>query len=81
MSEAKEFIQSHKRLGYISALGGFEIFGIRPGVDTYCYAISGAWTGNKKYHKLKVYWSKTDEYVICNGTRLHLSDFVDDVEK
>lgn len=76
MSVAKEYCLSHERIGYISALSGFEIFGFEYGIEDYCYAISGAWCSKKSYHRLKIHYTDKDSYVICNGTRLKFSDSV-----
>lgn len=63
-------------IGYWSALGGVEVKQIDDTVDgIFVYCESGAWTGNRKQHKLKVRQErKGREYVQISSYKLYLDE-------
>ena len=59
-------------------LGGEEIKHIEYGIEDYIYCVSGAWgsTTNKRYHKLKVYYTEKGGYVRLHGYRIPLEECI-----
>lgn len=51
----REYCESHESIAYYSGLNGLEIKGIEYGIEDYVYCVSGAWGGNKRFHRCKVY--------------------------
>lgn len=64
-------------IAYYSGFGGFEIKGIEYGINDVLYAVSGAWTALKSYHRLKIrYSSSGSPYVVLRGIRIHLDECI-----
>lgn len=73
----QEYCESHDSIAYYSALNGFEIKGFEYGINDYLYAVSNAWVGNKKYHKLKInYYGDGRTHVICRGVKVPLNECI-----
>lgn len=72
----KQTCLNNKAIAYYSGLGGLEIHYIDYGIDDYVYCISGAWNGNKSYHKLKVYHSNNYDYIKLNGYKIPLNECI-----
>lgn len=73
----KEVCLNNKAFAYYSGLGGLEIHYIEYGIENYIYCVSGAWTSNKKYHKLKVYYDDDDSHHIkLNGYKIPLNECI-----
>lgn len=69
----REICTTNKSLAYYSGFGGFEIKKIEYGIDNYLYAVSGAWSSKKSYHKLKIY---DDNYVKLHGYKIPLTECI-----
>lgn len=63
-------------IAYYSGFSGLEVKKIEYGEKTYMYCVSGAWTGNKKPHKLKVNENKQGKYIRLHGYTCPLQDFI-----
>ena len=63
-------------IAYYSGLGGVEIKHIEYGIDDYVYCVSGAWgsTTNKRYHKLKIYYTEKGDYIRLHGYKIPLDE-------
>jgi len=72
----KQVCSNNKAFAYYSGLGGLEIHYIDYGIDDYVYCVSGAWSGNKSYHKLKVYYSNDCAYIKLNGYKIPLNECI-----
>ena len=73
----KEYCLKNKPIAYYSGLNGLEIHGIEYGIDDYIYCTSGARSGKKHYHKLKVnYKLNGDAYIVLHGYRIPLSECI-----
>ena len=69
----REICANNKSAAYYSGFGGFEIKKIEYGIDDYLYAVSGAWSSKKSYHKLKIY---DGNYVKLHGHKIPLSECI-----
>lgn len=72
----REICESNPTIGYYSGLSGIEIKKIENGIDDYVYCVSGAWSSKKRYHKLKVHYSNKGAYIVVDGTRYYMSEFL-----
>ena len=71
----KEYCMTHDSIGYYSGFGGFEIKGIEYGINDYMYAVSGAWTPKKRYHKLLIkYHNDGSAYVKFHDCKILLKE-------
>ena len=73
---AKEYCETHDRVGYISACNGLEIHGFDYGIEDFCYCVSNAWRGKRKYHKVKLNYTKDDIYIKIDGDRFYFKDSI-----
>ncbi len=71
----KEILQMPS-IAYYSALNGLEVKKIEYGTTDYMYCVSGAWTGKKKPHKLKIYETKQGSYIRLHGYTCPLDNFI-----
>jgi hypothetical protein len=69
----REFCESHETIAYYSGLNGLEIKGIEYGIDDYMHCVSGAWSGKKTPHRLKIY---NGEYVKLHGYKIRLDECI-----
>lgn len=71
----KEICSQLPSVAYYSGFGGLEIKKIEYGIDDYIYCVSGAWTGKKSYHKLKVYYDDVP-YIKLHGYKVLLNECI-----
>lgn len=72
----KEVCLNNDSFAYYSGLGGLELKKIEYGINEYIYCVSGAWTGKKSYHKLKVYYDNNGGYIKLHGYKIPLADCI-----
>ena len=72
----KEVCLNNDSFAYYSGFGGLELKKIEYGINEYIYCVSGAWTGKKGYHKLKVYYDDNGDYIKLHGYKIPLSDCI-----
>lgn len=73
----KEYCINNKAAAYYSGFNGLEIHGIEFGIENYLYCTSGAWSGKKQYHKLKIYTSFKDApFVRLHGYKIPLNECI-----
>ena len=69
----REICMTEKSIAYYSGFGGFEIKKVEHGIEDYMYAVSGAWSNEKSYHKLKIY---NGNYVKLHGYKIPLDECI-----
>lgn len=74
----KEICLNHKPFAYFSGLAGVELHHIEYGIDDYIYCTSGAWSGKKSYHKLKIYYDNVNDcdYIKIHGYKIPLNECI-----
>ena len=72
----KELCENSVSIAYYSGFNGLEIKAIIRGQINEIYAVSNAWSGEKKYHRLRIYKSKNGEYINLHGYTCYLKDFI-----
>lgn len=73
----KEICLNNKAIAYYSGCGGVEVHHIEYGLNDYIYCVSGAWCGNKKYHKLKINYDENgNPFIILKGYKMPLNEFI-----
>ena len=72
----KEYCNNNPAIAYYSGFSGLEIHGIEYGINDYIYCVSGAWTGCKSYHKLKINYADSGAYFVLHGYKCLLSDCI-----
>ena len=72
----KELCENSVSIAYYSGFNGLEIKAIIRGQINEIYAVSNAWGGEKKYHRLRTYKSKNGEYISLHGYTCYLKDFI-----
>ena len=72
----KQICESKNSFAYYSALGGIEAKHIEYGICDYLYVVSGAWTNNKRYHKLKIHYTDKSPYIILHGYKCSMDEFI-----
>ena len=74
----KEKCLNNDTMAYYYGLGGVEIKHIEYGVEDYIYCVSGACgnTTNKRYHKLKIYYTEKGGYIRLYGYRIPLDECI-----
>lgn len=64
-------------VAYWSGLNGVEIKAIEYGIDDHIMCVSGAWSGKRKAHRLKVrYTKKGVGYMLLHGYRIRLDECI-----
>ena len=76
MTTKKEICENNKSFAYYSGFSGLELKHIEYGIDDYIYCVSGAWTGKKSYHKLKIYYEENDSYIKLHGYKIPLDECI-----
>ena len=75
--ETKKYIcENNKSFAYYSGLGGVEFKKVEHGIEDYIYCVSGAWSGKKSYHKLKIYYNDDTGYVMLHGYKILLNECI-----
>lgn len=74
----KEICQNHKPFAYFSGLSGVELHHIEYGIEDYIYCTSGAWSGKKSYHKVKIYYDNVNnyDYIKIHGYKIPLNECI-----
>ena len=72
----KELCQNSVSIAYYSGFNGLEVKAITHGIHDEMYAVSHAWGGEKKYHKLRIYSNNKGEYIRLHGYTCYLKDFI-----
>lgn len=75
----REYCERHESIAYYSGLNGLEIKGIEYGIEDYVYCISGAWGGNKGFHRCKVYYpisERKSAFFKIHGYRVPLDECI-----
>ena len=73
----EEICYRSETIAYYSGLCGVEVKQIIYGIEDYMYCESGAWSGNKSYHKLKIQTdNKGNAFVKLHGYKLPLDEFI-----
>lgn len=73
----KEVCLTNISFAYYSGFGGLEFKKIEHGIEDYIYCVSGAWTNEKRYHKLKVYYGNNNGgYLKLHGYKIPLNDCI-----
>ena len=74
--DKKELCQNSLSITYYSGFNGLEVKSITRGIHNELYAVSNAWSGKKKYHKLRIYSNGKGEYIRLHGYTCYLNDFI-----
>ena len=73
----KEYCINNKPVAYYSGLGGLMIHGIEYGINDYLFCTSGAWSGKKQYHKLKINYSFSEvAFIRLHGYKIPLNECI-----
>ena len=74
----REQCLNNNTIAYYSDIWGYvEIKHIEYGIDDYIYCVSGAWsTTNKRYHKLKIYYTEKGGYIRLYGYRIPVDECI-----
>ena len=72
----KEICLKNESFAYYSGFGGLELKKIEHGIEDYIYCVSGAWSSQKRYHRLKVYYGENDSYIKLHGYKVSMSDCI-----
>lgn len=71
-----EICEEHAIIAHANLFGGLEVRFVEYGTDDYLYIISGVCSGKRKYHRVKVKYTKNSSYVVLYGQRCKLSEFL-----
>ena len=72
----KDVCLNNEAFAYYSGFGGLEFHYMDHGIDDYIYCVSNAWHGEKRYHKLKVYYNSDDGYVKLHGYKIQFNECI-----
>jgi len=72
----KEVCLQNKAFAYYSGFSGLELHYIEHGIEDYIYCTSGAWTGKKSYHRLKIYYNDEGGYIKLHGYKIPLDECI-----
>lgn len=72
----KKDILKMETIAYYSGFNGLEVKGIEYGIDDYVLFVSGAWCGNPKPHRLKIYYTSASAYIKLHGYRVPLDECI-----
>lgn len=72
----KEVCLNNDAFAYYSGFGGVELHHIDHGIEDYIYCVSNAWYGEKRYHKLKVYYDDHGGYIKLEGYKIPLNECI-----
>ena len=77
MNKRQKCINNDTIAYYSDMMWGYvEIKYIEYGIEDYVYCVSGAWgiNTNKRYHKLKIYYTEKGSYIRLHGYKIPLSE-------
>lgn len=69
----KSELLNMETVAYYSGFGGIEVKAID---DDYMYCVSGTFAGKVTPHKLKIYYNSERPYIVYNGHRCCLDEFL-----
>ena len=73
----REYCINHPAIAYYSGVIGLEIHGIEYGINDYMFCVSGAWRGEKSYHKLKIQYDRSGgAFVRLHGYKIPLNECI-----
>lgn len=72
----KEICLNNKSFAYYSGFGGLEFKHVEHGIEDYTYCVSGVWTNEKSYHKLKIHYGINGDYVMFHGYKVPLNECI-----
>ena len=72
----KKDILNMPSVAYYSGLDGVELKSIEYGTEDYALCVSGCWCGQKKPHRLKIYYSADNAYIMLHGYKCPLDEFI-----
>ena len=72
----KKDILQMESTAYYSGFNGLEIKGIEYGIDDHVLCVSGAWSGEPKPHRLKIYYNGDNPFILLHGYKCPLNDFI-----
>ena len=72
----KELCENSASIAYYSGFNGLEVKAIIHGINDEIYAVSNAWGGKKKYHKLRIYSNNKGSHIHLHGYTCYLKDFI-----
>lgn len=73
----KTDILKMKSVAYYSGLNGLEIKKIEYGIDDHILCVSGAWSGKKQAHRVKInYTANGNGYIRIHGYRVPLNECI-----
>ena len=74
----REQCLNNDTIAYYNGLNGLELKHIEYGIEDYIYCVSGAWGSsvNKRYHKLKVYYTEKGSYIRLYGYKIPLDECI-----
>lgn len=73
---SKKDILNMPSLAYYSGFNGLELKDIEHGINDYALCVSGCWYGQKKPHRLKIYYGENNTYVMLHGYKCPLDEFI-----
>lgn len=73
----RQYCEARESVGYFSGLNGLEIKGIEYGAEDHVYCVSGAWGGGKRFHRVKIQYSRNGEaFFRVHGYKIPLSECI-----
>lgn len=72
----REYCESHETIAYYSGLNGLELKGIEYGIEDYAYFVSGAWSGQKEYHRVKINYETGVPYCMVYGNKIPFDEVI-----
>jgi len=73
----KNEYMNKKSVAYYSGLNGLELKEIEHGINDYMILVSGAWSGTKSVHRVKIQFYKNgDSFINLQGYKINLNEFI-----
>ena len=72
----KKDILNMPSVAYYSGFNGLELKSIEYGIEDYALCVSGCWNGQKKPHRLKIYYGEDSAYIMLHGYKYPLDEFI-----
>lgn len=77
MATKKEICTQNPAFAYYSGFGGLELHHIEYDIEDYIYCVSGAWSGQKSFHRLKInYDSKGNAFIKLRDYKVPLDECI-----